>query len=63
MKIPADLNYEIIPNLSTEIREKLNFVKPESIAAAAKISGITPVGIVNLIRYINAQKKLKVNIK
>jgi tRNA uridine 5-carboxymethylaminomethyl modification enzyme len=41
-KIPIDYNYAKIKSLSTEGREKLSKVKPESIGQASRISGVTP---------------------
>jgi tRNA uridine 5-carboxymethylaminomethyl modification enzyme len=40
--IPIDYDYSRIKSLSTEGREKLNKVKPESIGQASRISGVTP---------------------
>jgi tRNA uridine 5-carboxymethylaminomethyl modification enzyme len=40
-KIPLDYNYSKIKSLSTEGREKLGKVKPESIGQASRISGVT----------------------
>ena len=41
-KIPIDYEYSKIKSLSTEGREKLSKVKPESIGQASRISGVTP---------------------
>ena len=41
-KIPIDYEYSKIKSLSTEGREKLGKVKPESIGQASRISGVTP---------------------
>jgi tRNA uridine 5-carboxymethylaminomethyl modification enzyme len=41
-KIPVDFDYGKLRALSTEGREKLSKVKPESIGQASRISGITP---------------------
>ena len=44
-KIPAGFNYSKLHALSTEGREKLGKVKPESIGQASRISGVTPSDI------------------
>ena len=41
-KIPLDYDYAKIKSLSTEGRERLAKVKPESIGQASRISGVTP---------------------
>ncbi|OQA55411.1 MAG: tRNA uridine 5-carboxymethylaminomethyl modification enzyme MnmG [Candidatus Omnitrophica bacterium ADurb.Bin277] len=40
-KIPGSINYDLIPGLSREAKEKLKKVKPESIGQASRISGIS----------------------
>jgi tRNA uridine 5-carboxymethylaminomethyl modification enzyme len=44
-KIPVDFGYNKLRALSTEGREKLSRVKPESIGQASRISGVTPSDI------------------
>ncbi|MGC3992398.1 MAG: hypothetical protein QM796_22395 [Chthoniobacteraceae bacterium] len=43
--IPADLNYEMVPDLRTEARQKLGKVRPATFAQAGRISGITPADL------------------
>ncbi|MDY6988008.1 MAG: tRNA uridine-5-carboxymethylaminomethyl(34) synthesis enzyme MnmG [Thermodesulfobacteriota bacterium] len=43
--IPDDFNYEAIPGLSNEVKEKLLRVRPISIGQASRVSGITPAAI------------------
>ncbi len=49
--LPPDLDYEAIGSLSTEIRQKLKQVKPETLGAAGRIPGVTPAAVVALLRY------------
>lgn len=51
-KIPLTLNYLTLKALSAEGREKLNRVKPRSIAQASRISGVTPSDISILLVYL-----------
>jgi tRNA uridine 5-carboxymethylaminomethyl modification enzyme len=43
--IPVDLDYQQIAGLRLETRQKLATVRPESIAKAGRISGITPTDL------------------
>ena len=56
LKIPLNIDYNKIPNLSNEVKEKLNFIKPTNLDAASRISGVTPVAIMSLLRFINSRK-------
>ncbi len=51
-KIPLNFDFKKIKQLSTEGREKLNKVKPRSIAQASRISGVTPSDISILLVYL-----------
>ena len=50
--IPADFDYEGVPGLSGEIREKLQQVRPRSLGQAARISGVTPAALAVLMVYL-----------
>jgi tRNA uridine 5-carboxymethylaminomethyl modification enzyme len=50
--IPLTLNYLTLKALSTEGKEKLNRVKPRSIAQASRIPGVTPSDISILLVYL-----------
>jgi tRNA uridine 5-carboxymethylaminomethyl modification enzyme len=52
LKIPANMDYSKIHSLSSESREKLMRLKPETIASATSISGISPADIATLLVYI-----------
>ncbi|RLB06527.1 MAG: tRNA uridine-5-carboxymethylaminomethyl(34) synthesis enzyme MnmG [Deltaproteobacteria bacterium] len=45
VRIPQDMNYETIPGLSREIKEKLSVIRPMTLGQATRISGITPAAI------------------
>jgi tRNA uridine 5-carboxymethylaminomethyl modification enzyme len=42
LAIPNAFNYDILPSLSSEAKEKLNRIRPKSISQASRISGIKP---------------------
>lgn len=44
-KIPDDFDYQAIPGLSNEVKEKLARIRPISLGQASRVSGITPVAI------------------
>ena len=45
IQIPLDLDYATLPGLSRELASKLAAIRPASIAAAARIEGMTPVAV------------------
>jgi tRNA uridine 5-carboxymethylaminomethyl modification enzyme len=51
-KIPDGFDYQRIPGLSNEVKEKLLRVRPFSIGQASRISGITPAAIAIIQIYI-----------
>ncbi len=50
--LPDDLNYRDVPGLSMEVQQKLNLFKPQTIAQATRISGITPAAISLLVVHL-----------
>lgn len=55
MELPADLDYDAIGSLSTEVRTKLKAARPASLAAAARISGVTPAAVTALLGHVKRQ--------
>ena len=51
-KIPNDINYDEVPNIASEAREKLNKIKPTTLAQASRISGVNPADISILMVYL-----------
>ncbi|HPM28855.1 MAG TPA: tRNA uridine-5-carboxymethylaminomethyl(34) synthesis enzyme MnmG [Chryseolinea sp.] len=51
-KIRSDFNYDEIKTLSTEAREKLKKVKPETLGQASRISGVSPADLSVLTVYM-----------
>ncbi len=52
IKIYADFDYKKLPSLSTEARQKLSRIRPDSIGQASRISGITPSDINVLLVHL-----------
>jgi tRNA uridine 5-carboxymethylaminomethyl modification enzyme len=51
-RIPEDVDYDAIPGLSNEVREKLRAVRPTSVGQVSRISGVTPAAISVLLVYL-----------
>ena len=51
LKIPADFDFDALTSLSIECRQKLNRYRPETIAQASRISGVSPADISVLLVY------------
>ena len=54
-RIPANIDYEKIDGLATEGRQKLEKIRPETLAQASRISGVNPADIAILSVYIRKQ--------
>ena len=52
LALPDGLDYRAIGGLSTEVCEKLHHARPETLGAAARISGVTPAAIVAILRHV-----------
>jgi tRNA uridine 5-carboxymethylaminomethyl modification enzyme len=51
-RLPTDFDYRHVKGLSTEVREKLSKVAPETIGQAARIPGVTPAAISLLLVHL-----------
>ena len=54
-QIPTNIDYDKIPNLASEARQKLKEVRPLNIAQAIRISGVNPADISILLVYLRKQ--------
>lgn len=61
IKIPQDVNYDLIENLATESRMKLKKVMPETIGQASRISGVNPSDIQMLLFWLKMKDKVNEN--
>lgn len=58
VKIPDDFNYLGMSGLSSELQRKLSDLRPESLAQAGRIDGITPAALMLLlVRLRQSEKK------
>lgn len=56
--IPAGLDYDAIPSMRLEARQKLRTYAPETLGQASRISGVTPADISVLAVWIRKQQAL-----
>jgi tRNA uridine 5-carboxymethylaminomethyl modification enzyme len=59
LKIPKNINYKNVGSLSNEIIEKLSKIKPPTLGAASRVSGVTPPAVIAILRYIKKNKNKK----
>ncbi len=52
-----NLDYSLIGGLSKEMKQKLLQIKPATLGAASRISGVTPAALVALLRFVKRRKK------
>ena len=57
LNIPANVDYRKIGGLSNEVVMKLSKVRPETLGAASRISGITPAAVTAVLGYVKSLKK------
>jgi len=55
-RLPPDFDYAKMPGLSREIVEKLSRIRPQSIAQASRIPGITPASISILLFHLEMRR-------
>ena len=54
IRLPLDLDYSAVHGLSSEAAEKLGKRRPEHLAQAASVSGVSPADIAILMTYLKA---------
>ena len=47
--IPVSMNYDAVPGLSNEMRERLTRARPQTLAAAGRVRGVTPAALSALL--------------
>jgi len=55
-KLPDSLDIDLIGGLSNEVRQKLKSQRPETLAQASRISGVTPAALSMLLVHIKKHK-------
>ena len=52
LSLPDDIDYDAIPGLSNEVRNKLNATRPATLGQAARIEGLTPAALTILLKVV-----------
>ena len=52
-RIPREFRYAAVPGLSSEVVQRLDQVKPETIGQAGRVPGVTPAAITVLSTYVS----------
>lgn len=58
IKIPTEIDYKKVINLSREAQEKLSREKPKTVLQACRIPGVTPSDIAALITFLKSGRKV-----
>ena len=59
-EVPADMDYDAITGLGSEVKQKLKQVRPVSLGQASRISGVTPAAISLLMVALEKRKRGRV---
>ena len=52
VRIPADLEYAAVASLSAEVRQKLERLRPATLAQASRMEGMTPAALMLLLAHL-----------
>ena len=58
--IPPGFDYDQIPSLSNEVRQKLSEIQPTSLGQASRISGVTPAALSILMIYLKRLREKQI---
>ena len=57
--IPEEIDYDEVPSLRIEARQKLKQYRPSSIGQASRIAGVSPADISVLLVYLEKERQRK----
>ncbi|MGQ9424807.1 tRNA uridine-5-carboxymethylaminomethyl(34) synthesis enzyme MnmG [Gilvimarinus sp. F26214L] len=57
--LPDDFDFTVVDGLSNEVKQKLQAARPDSLARASRISGVTPAAVSLLLVYLKKKGLLK----
>ncbi len=50
--LPTSLDYETVPGLSNEVRQKLGKTRPVTLGQASRVEGVTPAAMTSLLLFV-----------
>ena len=59
VRIPADFDYAGLAGLSTEVRQKLEALRPATLAQAGRMEGMTPAALMLLLAHLRKEPERK----
>lgn len=57
LSLPADLDYEHVPGLSNEVRQKLREARPDTLGQASRLPGVTPAAVSVLLIHLKKTER------
>lgn len=57
VRIPADFDYSTLSSLSNELKAKLLLARPDNLAAAARIDGMTPAALTLILSQVQSGRR------
>jgi tRNA uridine 5-carboxymethylaminomethyl modification enzyme len=60
LTLPAEIEYDDMPSLSAEIRQKLKRIRPSTLGHASRIDGMTPAALAVIIGHIRRTVRRRV---
>jgi tRNA uridine 5-carboxymethylaminomethyl modification enzyme len=58
IRIPPELDYGAVANLSSEVRERLEALRPATLAQAGRMEGMTPAALMRLLAHLKTLPKV-----
>ena len=58
LKIPKNMDYEVLSGLSNEVKSKFKKIRPQTMGQALRIDGITPAAVYILLSHVK-RKSIK----